>query len=363
MNTEYHIILLRRAKKKWLRELNRKRKSRIMRKMGIAKDFYIRSSKVRPNKFNLKFTTKYPEKLCLRTNLDEINTLFKEARRQIFELRIKTWTLDHSMIKHATPECILYLIAELYNIVSQTDGLRVVPRGKSMDPITEDLLNGSGYNDYFNRALGTMDNKLRKSLLYKDRIYIKHEKGATVDTEVAAKFVKEFSQALNYSETRREKLTTALGECIMNAVGHAYIKDGVDLLPGVPKMWWVMGYTEKESRKAYFVILDRGVGMAQTINENKLREWFGDQMHFIPFLSKSQLIKKAFERPSSSTKQDGRGFGLPTLKRYAELSTSGELYVRSHKSMLRFGKSQQCEDLDQELDGTMLVWEVDSFAA
>lgn len=364
-----NLFKLREPQRKWEKELRRRRKARRRRQIESERKQWLCGRIVKAKKGNYRHAVKYPSILCLRNNLTEINSFLSDVRNKVFKLRINSLTIDHSTVTSATPECVLYLISEIWTILSISDGLVIRPFGNSKNPDVEDIFNGSGYNDYFSshRAYSS-SKKLRQSLLYNDRIYIKHEKGLKVDTEVASNFVKEFAEALGFSSKRTERLKVSLGECIMNVVNHAYPRklkiERRNPVEHFTKYWWVMGYTEKKTGKAYFVIMDRGVGMAQTISDKKWSEWFGDQLQFIGMLSKSQQIQKAFERPSSSTKSDGRGLGLPTLRRYAQEALSGELYVISRKSVLRFGKGiNHCEDFKEEFDGTMLVWEVDAGAA
>ncbi|MGJ8674039.1 ATP-binding protein [Rubritalea sp.] len=344
-------VIVQRSKRKAHYELKRRRKRKHLRAFK-NRTWRQGAHLVRP-KTRKSYTLSLPKVLCVRENLSEIQNLFNVLEVEIFVGRAEIVIIDHQHIERATPEAVLLLISQLVTMRHFAKKTRFSPSGRAKSEEVEDLLGGLGYNDYFSRSPSSIAK--RKSLLHNDRIYIRHRFGESVDTQIAAEFVEEFAEALNFGVQRSDRLKSSLGECIMNAINHAYPLESQRRW--IEKRWWILGYTEKESGKAYFVFLDRGVGMPATIKP-KLHEW---GIHLFKPLP-TELVIKAFEKSRSQTKLDYRGRGLPLLKHYAEESHNGRLFVQTDRVRVIFEKKNQPQVLPENgcLDGTLLVWEVDS---
>jgi|GEM_PF-4431080 len=353
-STERIAYIDKKSKSKWNHELKRARKRRYLR--AVKKGQIYRGAYLIKPKKKISYELDLPEVLCVKSNLGNINKLFSELETAIFIGRASKIIVNHTQLREVTPEAALLLISQLAIMSKFSPSTVFIPKGRSRSMEVEDLLSGIGYNDYFTYDV-TSGNK-RKSLLHNERIYIKHQTGYDVDGKVAADFVEEFAQALNFEEQRKERLTTSLGECMMNAVGWAYPEEAASRR-WIPKRWWILGYTEKASGKAYFVFLDRGVGIPSTIPQRKLSEWGFRQ--FVD-ISRSDLVLKAFTEPRSNTGEDFRGRGLPLLRDYAESSSNGKLWVHSDSVQLTFEHIGEPRINTQagSFDGTLLVWEVDS---
>lgn len=344
-------IVIQRAKKKAAHELRRSRKRKKLHALK-KRTWKLGATLVKPRK-GRKFILKLPALLCVRDNLVELQDLFNLLEIEIFVGRSGVVVVDHSAIEKATPEAVLLLISQLVTMRQYSKSTRFIPQGRAKSDEVEDLLGGLGYNDYFARNPSNLAK--RRSLLHNDRIYIRHRFGENVETQIAAEFVEEFAEALNFGLQRSDRLKSSLGECIMNAVNHAYPDDSERRW--IQNRWWILGYTEKESGKAYFVFLDRGVGMPSTIRP-KFHEWALGLLSASP----AELVIKAFEKSRSQTNLDYRGRGLPLLKYYAEESQNGRLFVQTDRVRVIFEEKNKPQTLPENgcLDGTLLVWEVDS---
>jgi hypothetical protein len=291
----------------------------------------------------------FPAVLDFLTLPVETKVFFAELRRRISHSRRHRVYIDHSSLKRMTPEAALVLMAEMYrahNLFGECEKLCTLPN----DPDTRDLLGGVGYYDYFAEAKKTW--KPPKGV---QRHFFTHQKGTLLEPLVVKSLMKHFETVSNLSAEMNSALYEALIECMNNVLEHAYPKTVGRAAQY--RHWWVLGYVETGTREMSFCFFDQGVGIPRTIR-TRFRDspWLGPLAR-----SDSELVQRAvIEGGYSSTKMPSKGRGLPTLKRFIDTSTDGELSILSHKSFCVFhtGKDPVREDHRINLPGTLITWNI-----
>lgn len=163
------------------------------------------------------------------------------------------------------------------------------------------------------------------------------------------------------SDVVRGRLKGAVKEALLNVVDHAYD-------PAIPRddealshRWWMCGQAHK-NEGCHFVVYDLGVGIPVTVPNStaeavragyaKLKELDRRNDH--------ELIKVAVTHPSSRTERQGRGRGLPEMRRLIDRVGDGMLWITSGSGHYIYARGEQEIDdgfaMADRLHGTLVVW-------
>jgi len=291
-----------------------------------------------------------PQIMCLKENFEQTLKFFKKLDEAFFVKRYKKIIINIVKVELISPEVVLILIAECLRLTRFAPETKLSKRGNGANAAVSDLLKGVAFSDYFQSK--TDEEILRKSNTIDGRTYIAHDSGIATETQVAYTFVEQFSESLGVSNRRKSQLVEAMGECMQNVSHHAY--PDKKNKRWLSQRWWVLGYTNSDTKEAYFAFLDQGVGMPETLKERAKphEDLFG--------LSPQELVLKAFKSSFSRHKLENRGHGLPMLKKFVEESKSGELLVQTKKIQVRFRPNERPKAMKTNvpLEGTLLVWQV-----
>lgn len=218
------------------------------------------------------------------------------------------------------------------------------------DPHVRDLLGEVGYYDYFRQG-----DELWSPAEKKSGHFLAHQKGTRLEPRVVKSLMQHFASAATLEKELSSALYEALIECMNNVLEHAYP-------PHAPhaqryRLWWILSYVDPKAQKISFCFFDQGVGIPGTI-----RTRFRDQPWLGPLKrTDSELVQMAVIRGGySSTKLPSKGRGLPTLKRFIDTSTDGELSIVSHKSICTFNTGREPVRSDEKitLPGTLIAWNI-----
>jgi anti-sigma regulatory factor (Ser/Thr protein kinase) len=167
--------------------------------------------------------------------------------------------------------------------------------------------------------------------------------------------IKHFKPVAKLDQESRPALYEALIECMNNVLEHAYPeKQGA---PGELQHWWLLGYRDFAKSEVSFCFYDQGLGIPNTIRTRiKDAPW-------LPFFSRSGsvLIEEAVVRGRySRTQKPSKGRGLPTLKRFIDVASDGELAILSDRSRCIFhtGKKPERNEFSIGLPGTLITWNI-----
>ncbi|MGY2215726.1 hypothetical protein [Pseudomonas sp. SDO558_S425] len=158
----------------------------------------------------------------------------------------------------------------------------------------------------------------------------------------------------------------AISESFTNVWQHAYAEDlqvGYRTLGGVKqiKKWWIA--LKHIDGQLYMAVYDVGVGIPAS---TRRKGWYSSvKQDFFSLMtgisSDNQDIRAALEYGNSRYKTQGRGNGLPTMKKFVETNPDGVLRIMSGKGMYRFGSQKGTEnwfDLAANFPGTLVQWNI-----
>lgn len=181
----------------------------------------------------------------------------------------------------------------------------------------------------------------------------------------AVTYAKEaIAQHCQTGEEEDDHAFSAISESFTNVWQHAY-EDGLikrhETLKGprLMKKWWIA--IEKFNTQLFMAVYDVGVGIPYSTQSKKWYENLRlDLMGFLTGLnSDCQDIKTALEYGVSRYKEQGRGNGLPAIKRFVEINPDGHLHIMSGRGIYEFrsqNKKEVWTSTRTAYPGTLIQW-------
>jgi hypothetical protein len=158
----------------------------------------------------------------------------------------------------------------------------------------------------------------------------------------------------------------AISESFTNVWQHAYAEDlqrnhPTLINPSKIQKWWI-AQTHIDGQ-LFMAVYDVGVGIPFS---TRRRPWYkslhSDILHTLKGMnSDSRDIQTALAYGTSRYKQQGRGNGLPTMKRFVEINPNGELCIISGKGVYKYKSKDNREEfsnLDSSYPGTLIQWNI-----
>jgi hypothetical protein len=290
----------------------------------------------------------FPSELDFLSLSVESKHFFAELRRKISIAGRHRVYIDHSSLKRITPDAALVLMAEMYrghHLFGNCEKICSLP----LDQNTRNLLGQVGYYDYF------AEMKSWKPPSGGQRHFFTHQKGTLLEPTIVKSLLKHFATVSELPPDMNSALYEALIECMNNVLEHAY----PETVGRAAKYhhWWMLGYVDTSTQEMSFCFFDQGVGIPKTIRTRfKDSPWLGPLSPGDSALVQTAVIEGGY----SSTKMPSKGRGLPTLKRFIDISVDGELSIVSHRSFCVFhtGKKPVSEDHKIGLPGTLIMWNI-----
>lgn len=173
-------------------------------------------------------------------------------------------------------------------------------------------------------------------------------------------------QATEILEEAGDAAFGAISESFTNVWQHAYAEDlkpHYRTLSGAVtlKKWWIA--LRHIDGQLFMAVYDVGVGIPAS---TRRKGWYSAvKQDLVSFLTgkspDNQDINTALEYGNSRYKVQGRGNGLPTMKKLVEINPDGALRIMSGKGMYRFGSRNNTEewsDLAASFPGTLVQWNI-----
>ena len=170
----------------------------------------------------------------------------------------------------------------------------------------------------------------------------------------------------NLSEDADDAAFGAISESFTNVWQHAYAEDLQTRYSTLGnsleiKKWWIA--LRHIDGQLFMAVYDVGVGIPSS---TRRKGWYGsvkqELLSLVTGISAENLdIKTALEYGNSRYKEQGRGNGLPTMKKFVEINPDGVLRIMSGKGMYRFGSRNNTEewiDLAADFPGTLVQWNI-----
>jgi len=186
---------------------------------------------------------------------------------------------------------------------------------------------------------------LKEAILYAERAISSYEPGSPAEETDALLF-------------------EAVSESFSNVWQHAYASDIAkkhSTLPVTSKSqkWWIA--LQHVDDQLFMAVYDVGVGIpASTRRKPWYKSLSSEMLAIIKGMnSDSKDIQTALEYGHSRYRTQGRGNGLPAVKRFVEINPNGQLHIMSGKSLYRFrskGKVDNWVSLHNQFPGTLIQW-------
>jgi len=284
---------------------------------------------------------RFPKVLDLVNNFEETFSSYKRLKDNILYNPSRQVFLDHSEVERISPDAALVLIAEM------TRAHEYVPRCTKRGNLPKNnevlgLLSTVGYLGHFGVRSISSDLGTRE--------YLKYVTSWKTKSNIADEVVDHFSSACNFTVDSQKALKVAIVECMGNVKRHAYPdkKNSRKLID----QWWLIAYRDRTTHEVYFCFYDQGSGIPDTIRTRPQDR--------IPFIqpSDSHLISKGMEGHYSSTRDEARGSGLPTLREFVETAVAGNLLILSGHGKYSYNKKDGPVSLElkKKFTGTLVVW-------
>lgn len=161
----------------------------------------------------------------------------------------------------------------------------------------------------------------------------------------------------------RGRLKGAVTEALLNVVDHAYNPDVVVDHICPERRWWICGSAHPEEG-CYFVVCDLGVGIPATVPVTKapaVVQAF-NALQVEERKLDHNLIRVAVSQPMSRTGLQGRGRGLPEMRRLIDRVGDGMLWITSGRGHYIYARGEAERDggfgMNQAIHGTLVVWQL-----
>lgn len=180
-----------------------------------------------------------------------------------------------------------------------------------------------------------------------------------VDSKLADEIISEISTMIWGEKRRCKGLQRIFIELMQNTNNHA------SLINKGEHYWWTTVRYDKQQNKAYFSFIDYGVGIIQSLNNDKNGKFYNIlpkiKSIFAPESNAELLMLllkgEIHNQKKTSTNQYYRGKGLPCLFKACEDNKISNVVVITNDAKAEYA-NKQCYKLKNSFSGTFLHWEL-----
>ena len=308
---------------------------------------------IKKSKAASRVVLKVPVNMSLFENYNECISFIFTVKENVF-LRDNFVFLDFSACKEISAEMCVVLAAEIdrCNQLVPDSVFGTYPS----DPDVYFMLNELG----FYHLLGIRSSKPQFDDANEVDV-VRLQSGS--DNPV--NLMKGMKEIFNYMDEKTNvfsrKVYRALTEAMANAVEHAYPAYFLEDNEGtcVPR-WWRAGFRVNEEQTVYIVLYDQGAGIPNTLQMNwseKLKE-LASVLSRDPYDDEKLVL--AMEKGRTGTRIKGRGQGSYDMQQLIRESANGALSIFSYQGKYEYFNDGHWlkENLEQSLQGTLVVWKV-----
>ena len=127
------------------------------------------------------------------------------------------------------------------------------------------------------------------------------------------------------------------------------------------KKWWIA--VQRIDDQLFMAVYDVGVGIPASTRKKK---WYtslaGELTSVLTGMSQDcRDIKTAMAYGVSRFKEQGRGNGLPTMKKFVEINPDGILHIMSGKGIYQYrsrNNSEKLENIESTFPGALIQWNI-----
>jgi hypothetical protein len=298
-----------------------------------------------------------PERLCLRSNRDEVIQLISQIRDVVLKEKRRIY-LYFDRLQYLEPAATIMLVAEIDRCRS------VFPKNKFGTTIMgnypeDNKVYAQLCEMGFYRLISVVaDDRIPHGILPDNRpIFLSVKSMSRVEPHLAAHFVRLVMQgAFEMADSAQRKMVAALKEAMQNSNEHAYMHETE--YPVVKRRWWIAGHLDPETREMMVLLFDQGIGIPRHLPVTTFDRIKGAlAMSWTP--TDGHMIAAATELFRSSTGSAGRGRGFRDMKRFVDACDDGELRVLSNRGAFTYTRDDtRIDDYGDSIGGTLIEWRV-----
>ncbi|MFA6447710.1 MAG: hypothetical protein WCW31_05705 [Patescibacteria group bacterium] len=279
-----------------------------------------------------------PRNFSLIENTDEVLAYFKKVEHEL--KNGENVILDISDVDVLTPATIALMVASLNDPDFHHDSL--IQGNAPKKPDLYQLFTESGFYGYVKTHGRFKCNK--KNLLHKEV----HRK---VVPDVAKDAALTGIRHVFDRDTPFEPLYEILVECMSNTNSHA------DLYEQGKCNWWLYAYSEPKTNIASYSFLDLGVGIFKSaVVQNYLKKLFKGTMIYKNINLVDDLLAGKLQS-RADIDNEIRGKGIPQIVEHSKSKNFKTFFIIANDVKINL-KTGAKEQLDQELKGTFMYWEL-----
>lgn len=280
-----------------------------------------------------------PAKFSLLSNTNEVLKYFDDAHKLL--KKGQNVELDISKVDKLTIDSIALMIASI-NRSEFMSGGRIFGNAPEKTELNK-LFIESGFYDHVSEH-NMFNKKSDGDLLHK-------EVSKTVDSDLA---YRAWASGVNHvfgNETPFDALYDIIIECMSNTHDHASKHTEGEC------RWWIYAHNYPNQCRTGYTFIDLGVGIFKSVAVEgflqKLLQSTGFRSHtdIVPALLAGTIHSRVSED------NDIRGKGIPEIVSYAKSDNFSEFYIISNDVKINV-KTGEFEQLEYELKGTLLYWEL-----
>jgi anti-sigma regulatory factor (Ser/Thr protein kinase) len=265
--------------------------------------------------------------------------------------------VDLSRVKTIAVGPALALSAELQRCNELAPGR--VQGVRPIDPVARHVLEQVGFFEVTDNPDFTADHPV--SAIMKMRT------GLTADiqrTEHLDRFLRSMLPEGSLSEQIIGRVKGAITEALLNVVDHAYPDEVArgDICPS--RRYWMCGVADAQRGTFAVMVYDLGVGIPATVPRSEARgvRSYVEQLGWNDRRSDAKLIEAAVKAPRSRTGVQGRGRGLPEMRRLIDRAGEGSLWITSGRGQYLYSKGAAPNEFGmlepEALRGTLVAWQL-----
>jgi hypothetical protein len=272
--------------------------------------------------------------------------------------------IDFSKVSEVKVSAVLVLYAHLEIMLQGQAGRRVFWK-KPADVLIEEGLSQLGIWALLGEGYRSVSGTIRICSVSSEENQ-SDERKPLRDAITYAKDSIALHQRPNLTEDVDDVVFGAISESFTNVWQHAYAEDlglkyrTLSDMPSVKKWWIALRHIDGQ---LFMAVYDVGVGIPYSTRK---KAWYTslkrDVVEVLTGVSAdNQDIITALEYGNSRYKTQGRGNGLPAMKKFVEINPDGVLRIMSGKGMYIYrsqADKSSSDDLEFSFPGTLVQWNV-----
>lgn len=286
-----------------------------------------------------------PKKFSILYNPEETIEFFKyilNVIKKVPKIRnskhIYIFMINMTEVENITGDALMYLLTVMKNTKMQKDRKIIWKGNFPKNEKINKFLKESGFLKYLKTA--------EENLIHSDE-NIEIQSGKLMQGDIAKYICKFTNYKLNKDKLYSKFLYRMLTELMTNTKDHAYIKKS-----NFDFCWYI--FVENDENKIRYTFMDNGIGIPTTV----LKKFYEKIIEKLKLDKEYKYIESALKGDfRTETRKEHRGTGLPDIYEINKNKKIRNLTIISNHAY--YSSENKSYDLETELEGTILYWEIE----